>query len=94
VRFFLTGVLDTSTQAVETAKKILALFEEHRKTIATMGRASLSTLRVQELLQKKPITSISDAAKRLSLSEPTVAACLAALAAQQPPSPGPETPDG
>ena len=63
MRFFLTGVLDTSTQAVETAKKILALFEEHRKTIATMGRASLSTLRVQELLQKKPITSISDAAK-------------------------------
>jgi Fic family protein len=79
IRFFLSGVLDTSNQAVETTKKILALFDDHRKKIALMGRASLSALRVQELLQRKPVTSISDAAKQLGLSEPTIASSLERL---------------
>ena len=81
IRFFLTGVLETSDQAVETAKKILAMFEEHRQRLRPLGRAAASALAVQELLQRKPVLSVRDGAKALELSEPTVLASLRRLAA-------------
>jgi Fic family protein len=38
-----------------------------------LGRPAASTLRVHELLQKRPLLSIPAATRELSLSEPTVA---------------------
>jgi Fic family protein len=73
VSFFLEGVLETATEATQTARQLIGLFETDRKKVAQLGRPAASTLRVHELLQKRPLLSIPAATKELSLSEPTVA---------------------
>lgn len=72
IEFFLTGVIDTANQATETARQLLGLFEQDRRRIATIGRGAPSALRVHELMQRKPLTSVASAARQLRLSEPTV----------------------
>ena len=78
--FFLTGVVETSTQAAEAARRILALFDAYRRTIEALGRPAASALRVHQLLQTKPLITIQMAADALALSRPTVASSLAHLA--------------
>lgn len=80
LRFFLTGVLETSEQAVQTAKAILQLFDEDRRKIETLKRPAASALRVHQYLQTKPVTSIQSAATALNLTLPTVTTALAHLA--------------
>ena len=80
LRFFLTGVLETSEQAVQTAKAILQLFDEDRRKIETLKRPAASALRVHQYLQTKPLTSIQSAATALALSLPTVTTALTHLA--------------
>jgi Fic family protein len=59
--FFLRGVAEVSTQATETARRILALREEHRHIITThLGRAAANGYRVLERLYARPILSIED----------------------------------
>ena len=73
ITFFLEGVVETATQATQTARELIALFQADRERIAGLGRPAASTLRVHEVLQKRPVLSIPAATKELSLSEPTVA---------------------
>jgi Fic family protein len=70
--FFLEGVRDTSVQAADTARRILSLFEEDQARIEKLGRAAASALRLHQLLQTRPTTSIPAAARHLRLSPPTV----------------------
>lgn len=79
LRFFLTGVAETSTQAADAARRILALFDEDRRAIEALGRPASSALRVHQLLQTKPLITIPQAAQALGLSRPTVASSLAHL---------------
>jgi Fic family protein len=77
LQFFLTGVLETAQQAVTAAQTILRLFDSDRRRIATLGQQSHSTLRVHDIIQKRPIMSVSSMRKVLDtegmgLSEPTV----------------------
>ena len=76
VRFFLEGVNATSEEAVSTTRKILALFEKHRRDLEKFGRAAASAFRVHEYLQKKPITGIREMERDLGLTYPTVAGAL------------------
>ncbi len=77
--FFLTGVVDTATQATDVARRILAMFEADRRTIEALGRPASSALRVHQLLQTKPLITIPVAARTLALSRPTVTSSLAHL---------------
>jgi len=70
--FFLTGVAETSSQAAETARRILALFERDRRRIESLGRPASSALRVHQLLQKVALLTIPGAAEQLGLSQPTI----------------------
>lgn len=70
--FFLTGVRETSDQATDTAKRIMALFESDRKRVEQLGRPAGSALQVHQYLQTKPMLAVPGAAKALSLSAPTV----------------------
>lgn len=79
LRFFLAGVRLTAEQATGAARSILGLFEKDRIRIEKLGRPAGSALRVHEYLQRKPITSVPKAAKKLGLSEPTIRASLARL---------------
>ena len=78
--FFLEGIRDTSGQAADTARRILALFEHDQARIERLGRAASSALRLHQLLQTRPVTTIPAAAKRLRLSPPTVRNSVAQLA--------------
>ena len=59
--FFLRGVTEVSAQATDTARRILALREEHRALItAELGRAAGNGHRVLESLYRRPIVSVAD----------------------------------
>jgi Fic family protein len=59
--FFLRGVTEVSAEATETARRILALREEHRTLVtAHLGRAAGNGHRVLEHLFQKPILSVND----------------------------------
>jgi Fic family protein len=80
VNFFLEGVLQTATEAIQTARQLIALFEADREKVGRLGRPAASALRVHELLQKRPLLSIPAVTKELSLSEPTIAKAMEHLA--------------
>ena len=77
--FFLTGAIETSIQATDVARRILAMFEADRRAIEVLGRPASSALRLHQLLQTKPLVTIPMAAQALGLSRPTVASSLAHL---------------
>ncbi|MGI9175933.1 MAG: Fic family protein [Rhodothermales bacterium] len=76
LRFFLTGVLETSRQATQASQAILKLFKEDRERIETLGRPAGSALRVHELLQARPLLTIAQGVDQLNLTKPTVASAL------------------
>ena len=58
--FFLRGVVQVSAQATDTARRILALREEHRLAITnTFGRAAGNGHRVLDNLYRRPIVSVT-----------------------------------
>lgn len=79
LEFFLEGILETATSAVNATKAILALFHQDRTRIEGLGRAASSVLRVHQLLERQPFVSIAGAAKSLNLSTPTVAKSISEL---------------
>ncbi len=59
--FFLRGVASVSREATETARRILALREEHRAAVTThLGRAAGNGHRVLESLYRRPIVSVAE----------------------------------
>ncbi len=74
--FFLTGVRDTANDAADAARRMMALFREHRRQIEMLGRPGASALLVYRHLQQTPILSIVNAAPKLGISAPTVAKSL------------------
>jgi Fic family protein len=79
LRFFLSGVRETAEQAVQTAKILVRQFEEDRKKIQPLGKATGSALRVHHVLQQSPIISITNVARKTGLSFPTARASLIKL---------------
>jgi Fic family protein len=61
IAFFLRGVAEVSAEATDTARRILALREEHRTAITEhLGRAAGNGHRVLENLYEHPIVSVND----------------------------------
>lgn len=82
LRFFMTGVKETSEIAVQTAKRLVELFKKDRNDIQVFGKTAgshNSVLRVHRALQEKPIASIKKIATMTGLSVPTVTTCLGAM---------------
>lgn len=77
--FFLDGIVATAGEAVETARRMLALFEEHRTAIRELGRIAGSALQVHEHLQRHPVARIADTAEATAINRTTVSTCLAHL---------------
>jgi Fic family protein len=76
LEFFLEGVEETSGQAVNAARRILALMERDRKKIEELGRPAASVLRVHHYAQTHPIFSIAATTKDLGISFPTATAAV------------------
>lgn len=59
--FFLRGVASVSREATETARRILALREDHRARVTTgLGRAAANGHRVLEHVYQRPIVTVAD----------------------------------
>jgi len=74
MEFFLAGVKETAEQAVQAARRILSLLDSDRKRIEALGRPAASVLRVFQHAQTNPILSIPTTARKIGISNPTVAA--------------------
>ena len=66
--FFLEGVTQTAEGAVQTAQRLLSLFQEDQARLQQTGRAAGSALRVHKVLQERPIVSLQELANRTDLS--------------------------
>lgn len=74
--FFLTGVLETANQVVETSQAISGLFKQDISKIKTLKRAGISARDTHKLLQKKAVLSAKQVADILNITVPTARASL------------------
>jgi Fic family protein len=79
LRFFLEGIISTSEQASNTARKTLSLFEDNRRQIERIGRGAGSALQVHQVMCKKPVFTIKTIADNLEITRPTVTSALETL---------------
>lgn len=71
MEFFLRGVEETSVQAADTARAILALKQAHERLLEKqLGRRSGSGRKLLEHLFRRPVISVGDAAEVLGSSFP------------------------
>jgi Fic family protein len=69
--FFLTGVVEVSQQATETARRVLSLRERHRQLITDhLGRAAGNGHRLLEHLYEHPIVAVTQVRDLIGTSYP------------------------
>lgn len=69
LEFFLEGVIDVAAEAAETARRIIALREDHRAAItAHLGRAAGNGHKILEHLYQRPIVSVNEVAELIDTS--------------------------
>jgi len=73
LRFFYDGVAATAGQAVDTAQRLLKLFEADRQRLRETGRLAGNALQLHERMTYHPIRSIRRLVEETGLSKPTVA---------------------
>jgi Fic family protein len=76
IEFFLTGVGQTASSAVDTAQRLLALFKADEARLLERAGGASSMLRVYAALRARPIASVNDLARRALVSYPTAAAAV------------------
>jgi Fic family protein len=79
IEFFLTGVKETSGQAISAAAQILALIEADGRRVEGLGRRAGNALRVFQYAQRAPVITIPDAAAELEISFQTVSSAIQRL---------------
>jgi Fic family protein len=72
LEFFADAVLDSATQAAESAKRLLALASADGQRIAALGRAAASALAIHQTLQRQPIGTAASLAATTGLTPATV----------------------
>lgn len=71
LNFFLRGIVEVSSQATDTARRILVLREDHRHIItAKFGRAAGNGHRVLDHLYEHPIVSVNDVQDLIGMTYP------------------------
>lgn len=71
LEFFLTGVIETANQVINTSQSISNLFKENKQKIDSLKRARVSAHKVHALLQQKAIINVINTAKTVDISIPT-----------------------
>ena len=80
IAFFLEGVAQVATEAVETAQQMLVLFQQHQQKVHGLGRTVGSALRLLDHLQRHRVSTASTAAAAATgMSFNTVARMFATL---------------
>ncbi|WP_397572898.1 Fic family protein [Silanimonas sp.] len=73
LRFFYEGVAATAGQAVDTAQRLLRLFDTDRQRLRETGRLAGNALQLHERMTYHPIRSIHRLVEETGLTKPTVA---------------------
>lgn len=76
LEFFLTGVYQSSKQAIQTAQQINKLFEVDLEKISYLGRARFSCEQTMEYMKRLPQVTVPLLAKELKMSAPTARSAL------------------
>lgn len=79
VDFFLEGVEQTATGAVETARRLVALFQQDGQRVQGTGRGATNLLRVLDSLRQRPLCSLRQIAQRTGISFPTATKAMKTL---------------
>lgn len=77
--FFAEAVIVTATQAVETAQQLVALSNQDRDRIGTLGRAAPSALQIHRVLTEHPLATSNWLVEKTGLTPATVNKALANL---------------
>lgn len=72
IDFFAEAVIHTSNQAVNTAKNLIALINDHEAKVNSMGRASSTALVVYRCFVKQPVLNANAIQTQTSLSAATI----------------------
>jgi Fic family protein len=78
--FFLEGVNQTASAAVDTAHRLLQLFRDDQQQLEK-EKVTVSAYRVFEAFKARPIASVNEIVKRTSITFPTASAAIEALVA-------------
>jgi Fic family protein len=79
VDFFLEGVETTALGAVETARRLVALFGDDTRRLQQSGRSAASALRVLSALRQRPILSLPQLCQLTAMTFPTANKTMAML---------------
>lgn len=79
--FFLDGVTETASSAVDTAMRLGAIFKEDSQTVQARGRPAATMLRVLQALHERPVLTVGEAARRTGLSFPAASKGMSSLVA-------------
>lgn len=79
IKFFLEGVVLTSEQATETARRIITLFDSDRKKIETSDKSSTSVLVIHKYMRSHPVVGTTKLKDACDLTLPTVLRSLGIL---------------
>lgn len=79
LRFFFDGVTATSGQAVDTAQRLLQLFDNDRARLRGAGRIAGTALQLHESFSRNPLRTTALLVKETGLSKPAIARGLDAM---------------
>ncbi len=79
IRFFLTAILESSQDAIQTIDELTALHKKNEARIDGLGRARINASAVFEYLEANPIIDIGKTAEALGLSFNTISAAVKRL---------------
>ena len=71
--FFLDGIAQTATTAVQTAQRLVKLFKDDAFRIQELGRITATALRIFDALCARPILTLKEVCKRTGISFPAAA---------------------
>ncbi|AGX88459.1 Fic family protein [Candidatus Symbiobacter mobilis] len=79
VEFFLEGVEQTASAAVQTARRLVDLFQQDSQRVQATGRGSANVLRVLEALRQRPLSTLRQTGQRADISFPTTSKAMMTL---------------
>lgn len=79
VDFFLEGVEQTAQGAVQTAKRLVDLFQQDTQRVQGAGGRSANVLRVLDTLRQRPLSSLRQLGASAGISFPTASKAMLAL---------------
>jgi Fic family protein len=79
LEFFAIALRVSAEQALATARRIFAVFQEDRDRLKALGRRAPAAAMMQEALQTKPLATIAALVETTGLTTPTVTQALSTL---------------